>query len=25
MRHPNGDARLVLARTGDDWAAERVE
>lgn len=25
VRHPSGDARLVLARTGDDWAAERVE
>jgi hypothetical protein len=25
VRHPGGDARLVLARTGDIWAAERVE
>jgi hypothetical protein len=25
VRHPGGDARLVLARTGDNWAAERVE
>jgi len=25
MRHPSGDARLVLARSGDNWAAERVE
>jgi hypothetical protein len=25
VRHPEGDARLVLGRTGDTWAAERVE
>jgi hypothetical protein len=25
VSHPGGDARLVLGRTGDTWAAERLE